>query len=359
MDRYELMFNNLIDLGPCKKCEHFKMTYAGTIPTCDDMISVPGQYCHRKGRTFSQCFSIGKYVVCEARDCSGRMYILSLNMYIDAKNKKGWWDVFTLSDDKIELPGMYLCKIKRFAHDKNGNLISIIGIVKKMEETYAEITDKYMRSMYLFSKSGEFAPINYLSKVDSYEAHDFFEYYDYMKGCDKFLVYDKELGRLNEIILAKYLLMKYVKEKISLKEINESITSESIDFFWTTKEFDNRYRSILTHYEYRKVYPLVYKKLSARKVDTIFDDLLLEKTRSYVFDKMYRYEELIKEGKIEEIEPYNPMDDKMDLLDMINSVVEYDEKAYSAKREEEKALKKAKRLERRRLERERKQKEKE
>ena len=80
MDRYQLMLKNLIDLGPCKKCEHFKMTYAGTTPTCDDIISVPGQYCHRKGRTFSQCFSIGKYVVCEARDCSGRMYILSLNM---------------------------------------------------------------------------------------------------------------------------------------------------------------------------------------------------------------------------------------------------------------------------------------
>ena len=67
---------------------------------------------------------------------------------------------------------------------------------------------------------------------------------------------------------------------------------------------------------------------------------------------MNAYDNLLYEGKVNKIEPYDFTDTQMDLLDMINEVCKYYHDQYSDKKEREKAERKRKRLERRKLEKE-------
>ena len=342
---FDIVYKSIMNYGACNNCEHFKDAYQSMCK----MGGIPGEYCIINGDEFTKNFNLGKFIICEARDTTGRLYIRTLDIVRDYIRKDGWWNMFTLSTNIIDKEGLWLCQIKRFTVDKKGYPMNIVCPIKYIgTETFIR---NNMNAMFLLSKSREFASSKEFSCIN--KENDYYTNYDpYRAGAYDILYdgYHEELYWLNEIRLAKYVLKEYIAGNVSLPEINSAVTAKSMKFYWTVEEFNKRINRFLHEIGYRDVYPLVYKKLQSGTYKYVSD---------FINHMMYTYDTLLDEGKVNDIDLYDFTDNHMDLLDMINEVCMYYQELYAGKKEKEKAERKRKRLERRQLEKERKQKEKE
>lgn len=339
---FDTMYKELVNYRQCEKCENFIEN--GNHAICK-MCGIPGEYCIINGGEFNRNFNLNKLIICEARDTSGRLYIISLDDVVDYFHKDGWWNMFTLSSDKnIDKEGLWLCRIQRFTHDKNGYPMNIVQPIKFIGSKV--FVKNNMNAMFLLSKSKEFASSKEFSCIN--KENDYYTNYDPYRANAYDILHDgyhKELYGLNEIRLAKYVLKKYIAGNISLPEINSAVTAKSMKFYWTVEEFDKRINRFLYGMGYREVYPLVYKK---------FQSSTYEYASNFINHMMYTYDTLLDEGKVNDIDLYDFTDNHMDLLDMINAVCQYYQNLYAGKKEQEKAERKRKRLERRKLEKENK-----
>lgn len=331
MEYFMKIHQILFGCNECRNCPH----YDKELVECN-AGGKPGEYCIINGEEFNRKLNLHKYVVCEARDISGRLYILSLNDGIDIYHKNGWWNMFTLASEDISEIGIWLCEIQRFTYDKNGHDMCIVKPMKLMGSL--SYVKSNMNAMFLFSKSKRFAVSKGFSCInsdyDSYTEYNYRNAYEALKET-----YDNQLFWMNEIILAKKLLNKYIDGKLTLEEINKAVTSESREFFWTSKEFDNRcVAAIFNSYKYQERYELAYKKANGSF------------NRQYIRRMLLSYEDLVREEKIKSIDLYDPEGDHMDLLDMIQAAAEYYYEIYSAKKAAEKAARKQKRLEKKKKE---------
>ena len=340
MYNFDEMYKRFVNCNykQCADCEYFIGN--GYHAVCK-MAGMPGEFCIIK-KDLNKKFNIGKLIICEARDLTGRLYIRTLDDVRDYFSKDGWWNMFTLSSSEIDKEGIWLCRIKRFTYDKDGYPMNIVYPVRYIG-TEAFVRNN-MNAMFLLSKSKEFAVSKDFSCIST--DHDRYTYYDpYSAGAYDILYdgYHKELYWLNEIRFAKHVLEEYIAGNVSLPDINSAVTAESVEFYWTVTEFEKRCSEIRYARRYRDIYPLVYKKYASNEEECWSE---------FINRMMNAYDNLLYEGKVNKIEPYDFTDTQMDLLDMINEVCKYYHDQYSDKKEREKAERKRKRLERRKLEKE-------
>lgn len=339
MVSFDRLYMSLVDFGPCKTCEHFNADKA--ISYCNsfcDAGSSPRSFCITMGEEYYKKINIGKYIVCEARDTSGRLFVLSLSSVMDYLTKDGWWNTFTLSSAPIEKEGLYLCKIERFCKDKDGYDMCITIPEKYMASHISEVRN-YINGMYFLSRSKAFAIEHKLSDVDkSYDSYTNYSYRNvFEKLGDKLGVeYQEELYWLNEIIIAKKALKSYIKGKVTLKELNDAAVTETITFYWTTKQYRERCR-IMCREKYKNKYPAVFEKAGDKLYD--YNTYIM-----YIDSMLFKYEELVDNGTLDMVQVYDPYDDNMDLLDMLDLVSKYYLKQKEERKAAEKAARKAKRL---------------
>ena len=325
-DKMIVMMPTLLGCSSCKDCEYYDENFV----SCRANQS-PGKFCLIKGEEFNRLLNVGKYICCEARDLGGRLFILSLNDGIDAYTKRGWWNMFTLSTKDIDKTGYYLCKIEKFASDKNGHDMCIVEPVKLMGD--ASYVRDNMNGIYLLSKSMQFAAFDQFACV----ARD--SQYNYRNAYSVFddEHYDDEIYWLNEIVLAKRLLRKYLADEVTLDEISKAVTIENKLYFWRNDVFYSKCGFIASNMNrYAEQYPEVYRKILNNKDNSTFSD--------YVSSVLDKYIELCDSCLVKVIEPYDSVEDGVDLLDMMNEVALYYKKIYSEKRAAEKAARKEKRL---------------
>lgn len=77
---------------------------------------------------------IGKYLIGDVRDDTNRVFVDRLSDVSDLYRKRGWWDVFSLSENTPSKgQGKYLFSLSRITFDKDGNKIAILKEIKYIE----------------------------------------------------------------------------------------------------------------------------------------------------------------------------------------------------------------------------------
>ena len=264
----------------------------------------------------------GKFIFARYKGEDKRLYIDQLNIYQNVMHKNGWWNLFSLSNKKIEKVGLYLCTIEAFTQDKNEHDILILSPIKFIE-------DKDIRLMQLIicasseyasseQESSPFSTLYYISKLGllnewhglmSFERKENLEW---MKGWD----YNK--------LLKEFIEGEDIEE--SLKDIRNKLAMPTKEE--TFKEIANNFVPMLIE-ENEEVRRIVRAKRERGEFPTsskILEELL---------DK---YQRLVNSGKIQ------PVDS---IYSQVLAFTDYNIKFREEKAAARKAAKKAKKKEKR------------
>lgn len=273
--------------------------------------------------------NIGKYLICESRENnSTRLFIRNVtNTITDAFQKKGWWNTFTVT--KTGTPkGMWLCKVIEYRLDRNGFLnlevetilpvddIKIHILFEPEDGTWNSIgwrlmmvcSNAFLRE-YNFPECSYFHKPNYTALREKYP----------------------ELSGMKLEDMGKTMLLKYLRNEVTLEEIEECLNkpSEWADLVTSIQ------KSVANHTIdrfYGEEYPLFTAKISNNVIKNEMVNVL--DVENYLKRQIEYYEKLVNDQKIKAVDG--------GWLSMIESALRY----RKALKDAEKAAKKEKRKER-------------
>lgn len=273
--------------------------------------------------------NIGKKVICECRDENSsrygtRLFIRNVtNVLEDAYKKKGWWNTFTLSKEKLK-KGLYLAEIISYRLDRNGYLNAEVKSVMPVNDIafhtlFSENSGTWRSSAWwlMMVESDAFL------QEYAFSAHTSFHKPNIEELKRKFPVF-KDLT--NKEIGEKALYM-YLKNEITMREIEECLDTPSS---WEKLISDVTLAVYRGEAEdlYSTRYPLFAKKVSHNIKDG--------SAENYITRQLDYYNQLLGDKKIEPVTG--------DLLNLVEAALAYRKKIKDAEKEERKKKRKEKKL---------------
>lgn len=276
----------------------------------------------------------GKYVVCGAtEDNTTRLFIrLKTDPFTDISRREGWWNTFTVSKKSVS-KGLYICKIDRYRHDRNGYLNLIV-------EPITDIDDLPIRTFF-GSESGTWeSPAMWLIMCAS---KAFLPDYEFDSVSFKLLYHQNpninalkekfpEVKDMNTEEIGKYFLNKYLNKDFDLKLIEDTLNTLT-NFEELVRDIEKAIIARQAERVYGNKYPLFAKKVTANVVE---HDIYIRyrAVEDYLERQMDYYDQLCHEGKIQ------PLEENADgVLERVEQALAYRQML----KDQEKAAKKAKR----------------
>lgn len=279
--------------------------------------------------------NIGKKLICT---CKGydpkysrtRMYIRNVtNIMEDAFKKEGWWNIFTLCNDKVDA-GLYMCEVIRYYIDRNGYINAEVKVITVVDDVKFHV---------LFSKdSGTWnSSAWWLMMVES---NAFLKEYDFSA---RGLIHSPNIGELQRVFpqfqdmnpedIGKKALMMYINQEITMEEIERCLDTPSKweQLLSNISSAVSRDRVVDV---YGADYPLFASKVSHNVANgsSYFQDLNVEE---YLVRQLDYYKELVSTNKITAV-------DTDDVLSKVESALAYRKSVNDAKKAAKKAAKRDK-----------------
>ena len=268
-----------------------------------------------------------KYVICESREGydNGRMFIRTLtNSFTDYYNKLGWWNTFTISTKVVDY-GMWLCSIQNYRLDKKGYINMIVSPIIKVP------TLKVHQLFNTFNGTWNSPAIQLmLSGSNKFLSEYNFPVYR-TPNVDEIYKRFPQYANLSYYDMCVNMLHDWLNNKITLEAIEEAIN--------TLNPFESLIKSLSISIAHRTVeqdysnYPLLAKKLT--NIDNftgLFDSIDPAKVQDYIERNVYSYLDLVRDGKIQEINSDEPLDKVETVLAYRKAIKDAEKKAKKEKR---------------------------
>lgn len=278
--------------------------------------------------------NVGKKLICECRGEEGnkpgtRLFIRNVtNILEDAYKKKGWWNTFTLSREKVE-KGLWLAEVVSYHLDRNGYLNLEVKVIMP-------VNDIAFRDLFSDNKSTWNSSAWWLMMVASeaflreyaFSSHGIIHKPNFEELKKRHPIFDG----LSEKEIGEKALYLYLNNEISIEEIEECLDTLN-DWEKLISDVSSAVLRGNTERLYGEKYPLFAKKVShnVENGDSIFKD---HNTENYIRRQMNYYDELLKDGKIKPIEG--------DILDIVEAALAYRKALKDAEKAERKRQKKNK-----------------
>lgn len=278
--------------------------------------------------------NVGKKLICECRGEESnkpgtRLFIRNVtNAFADAEKKEGWWNTFTLSEEKVE-KGLWLAEVVEYHLDKNGYVNSTVKVIMPVNDVafhdlFSETAGTWNSSAWwlMMVVSGAF-----LSEY-KFSSHGIIHDPNFDELIDKFPIF-KDLPA-NEI--GEKALYMYLNGEITIKEIEECLDTPT-DWERLVKNISSAVLCGDTKRLYGEKYPLFAEKVS-HNVENGESSFIHENAVDYIRRQMRYYDELVRDGKIEPVVG--------DVLDMVESALAYRKSLHDAEKEKKKLERKSK-----------------
>jgi len=252
---------------------------------------------------------IGKFVLCYAKEeDTTRLFIHQFNRWTSAFTKEGWWDTFTVSRKSCANKGFYLCQIEKFRLDKDGYLNMIVFPNKYLGETI----DEDATAWDYLNMSGKFT-----REYKSTQRRSRFN----ITNLER--TFKEKFEESGYPTMESFIFSEFMTSGITLDEISIAL-EEKYDI---EKLADDINKNIE---KYAEKYPLLVKKLPKEE---FYGHMIYttSNTVNYLENKSIEYD-IHKLGT-----------DNI-LLNRVEAVLQYWVDVHKAKKEKEKAERKAKKL---------------
>lgn len=170
--------------------------------------------------------NVGKYLICESReDDSTRLFIRNVtNTLVDAEQKEGWWNTFTVTKTKTP-KGLWLAKVVEYRLDRNGFLNLEV-------ETIVPVDDIKFHDLFSFKLgNGTWNGIGWwlmMVRSEAFLKEYKFEIYSFHEpNYDALVERFPELSGLYQNEMGKVILLKYLRNETSVEEIEECLNKPS------------------------------------------------------------------------------------------------------------------------------------
>lgn len=266
---------------------------------------------------------VGKLIFTEAReDGTTRLFLKRLSAGVDVLRKKGWWDMFIITETPCR-KGIWSCQIAKLRTDRNGfPLMEVIPLAYLGESINGEsVAWDYFARSRMFSKVFTNTD-HYKHRFNVQEVEK--RFYDFWSDYDNETTkeYLKKHFIPNSIIPAREIWVAYCEGNVTLKEIEDALN--------TPQGFEAMAIDVAKNYkEYNEKYPLMMAKIM-NLCNGYFSVNTIE---NYLFSRYYSACDLQKDGKIsEELEG---------VFELIEASIQYYADLKNAEKEAKKAARKA------------------
>ena len=267
---------------------------------------------------------VGKLIFAEAReDGDTRLFLKRLCTGVDVLTKKGWWDMFIVTDTPCR-KGIWSCEIAKVRTDKNGfPMMEVIPLAYLGESINGESV-----AWDYFARSGMFSKVftnvdHYKNRFNVREVEK--RFYDFWSEYDNEATKEYLRQHLipNYTVPARKIWVAFCEGKVTLQEIEDALDTP-VGFGAMAIDIAKN------HMEYQEKYPLMMTKISSLGTGYISIDAV----QSYLSSRYYAASRLQTEGKIsKEIEG---------VFELIEASIQYYADLKKAEKEAKKAAKKAK-----------------
>ena len=270
---------------------------------------------------------VGKLIFAEAReDGTTRLFLKRLSAGVDVLTKKGWWDMFIVTNTPCR-KGIWSCEIAKLRTDRNGfPMMEVIPLAYLGENINGESV-----AWDYFARSGMFSKVfintdHYKRRFNVQEVEK--RFYDFWSDYDNEATkeYLKKHFIPNYTVPARKIWVAFCEGKVTLQEIEDALdTPEGFEAMAIDIAKNNK--------KYQEKYPLMMAKICGLcngyvSIDTI---------ENYLFSRYYPACDLQRDGKIgKEIEG---------VFELIEASIQYYADIKKAEKEAKKAARKAKKAE--------------
>lgn len=242
---------------------------------------------------------VGKFLICESReDASTRLFIRNVtNEFDDSNKKEGWWNTFTVTDDPTH-KGLWLARAIEYRLDKN-------GFLNLKVKPILQINDVSFRTLFSFeSKDGTWESSAWwlmMGQSDAFLSEYEFHWY----GCihnpniDELTKKFPELKGYDLKVIGKIILNKFLKRKVTIKEIEECL-NKPCDWEVLIEDVFEAVARGNTKEIYGEKYPLFANKIMHNVGRNLFGCYISD-VENYIRRQMDYYDEILREGKIDPI----------------------------------------------------------
>ena len=245
--------------------------------------------------------NVGKKLICECRGEESkkpgtRLFIRNVtNIMVDAHKKEGWWNTFTISNEKVE-KGLWLAEVVGYRLDRNGYLNLEVKTIIPVNDIAFHVLFSEKKGTWNSSAWWLMMVVSkaFLREYD-FLAHGIIHKPNFEELIKRFPIFSgltaKEIGEKT--------LYMYLNNDITIEEIEECLDTPND---W--EKLISNVTSAVLHGNaerlYGDKYPLFAKKVShnVENGGSYFTNL---NTENYIRRQMYYYDELLKDGKIEPV----------------------------------------------------------
>lgn len=245
--------------------------------------------------------NVGKKLICECRGEESkkpgtRLFIRNVtNIMVDAHKKEGWWNTFTISNEKVG-KGLWLAEVVGYRLDRNGYLNLEVKTIIPVNDIAFHVLFSEKKGTWNSSAWWLMMVVSkaFLREYD-FLAHEIIHEPNFEELIKRFPIFSgltaKEIGE-------KALYM-YLNNDITIEEIEECLDTPND---WE-KLISNVSSAVLrgdAERLYGDKYPLFAKKVS-HNVENGYSDFTECNTENYIRRQMHYYDELLKDGKMEPV----------------------------------------------------------
>lgn len=234
-----------------------------------------------------------------------RLKVCDIGIYELLVTERRWWNVFTITSDKIiGRNGYWLCEAVKFKLDKNNNIICIAKPVKRINDDY--MSDNIYYLSYNKQVGWWFIMKNSLEFWSIYKFSYPIDFTKFGMGLNftelRNVMYKNKDISIEE--MAKDVLNRYISEStddiLDKVAINLTCSSHYETDVICLADYITGYNDVSYNlYEYDKLYPLLVKKLWV-SVTEINHVRAAYQVNSYLVRQIEAYNNFVNAGKIED-----------------------------------------------------------